>query len=117
MMWWRPRTRADSARAPEARPARRCYLLASRKLAVLTGQLPAGRPAAVQPGGDPPLGDAPQGLDHDGPAHLARAAGPLHEGDGHLDDGQAGPDGPQRQLDLEAVALRFPLIERDPPQR
>ena len=72
------------------------------------GRPPGGASTAqlAEPVLDAPLGDPDQRLAHDVTAHLGLAVHALDERDRHLDDAEAGVDGPARQVDLEAVALR-----------
>src|SRR3954447_20157191 len=93
----------------QAPPGRRCQGVLTcswPKLALDDADL-------LQAAAHAPLGDAPQRLAHDGAAHLGLADGALGEGDGHLDDLEAGLDGAPGEVDLEAVALRGHRLDVD----
>ena len=62
-------------------------------------------------------GHSPGGLEHHRARHLRLAHAPVAEGDRHLDHLEAGPDRPERSLDLERVAERGQGLEVDRLQR
>ena len=64
-----------------------------------------------------PAGDPAQRLAHDVAAHLGVTDLALDEGDRHLDDASARPDGAPGEVDLEAVALRRDVVQAHRAQR
>src|SRR4051812_20918543 len=78
---------------------------ASGARVTMAGRRRRGTVQPVQPALQAPHGHAAHRLEHDRPAHLARAEAPLDEGDRHLRGPLPRLDGPERQLDLEAVSL------------
>src|ERR1039457_2055839 len=58
-----------------------------------------------------PLRDAPERLQHDAAAHLGGTVLSFYERDRYLDNLQTRPGHPDGQVDLEAVARPFDLVQ------
>src|SRR5882672_2552026 len=59
----------------------------------------------------------PRGFEDDSSMHLRRAGAAIHEHDGDLLDPESALPAAERHLDLETVALRPHLVERDALER